>query len=267
MAVAKKDLIQSIRYPTWALQLIIWPLIFPLLYIMSAVGMAGPGGNGTNAFKNAAGTDSFMGYIVIGTMAWMWVNTTMWSFGTYLREEQTRGTLESNWLCPIKKFNMLIGGGIVSAMEALMMSIVSIWEYKYIYGVNFTGSMFCWIIMFIVMMPGVYGLGSLFASLVLWVKETNSAVHLVRGVIMIFCGITFPTAIMPGWMQLVSKVLPFTFGISAARTLMIVGGTLKDAFWDILICFIEGIILLIAGRFGFKAVENKVRISGSLERF
>jgi ABC-2 type transport system permease protein len=267
MAVAKKDLTQMTRYPTWIIQLVIWPLIFPLMYILSAVGMSGPGGSGLEAFQNVAGTKSFMGFIVIGTMAWMWVNTTMWGFGTYLREEQTRGTLESNWLCPINRFDLLLGGGMVSLIQALFISVISVLEYRFIYGVHFSGNIFGWLLIFLVMTPGVYGFGALFASLVLWAKETGASVQLVRGIMMILCGITFPIVIMPQWMQYMAKALPFTFGISAARTIMLNDGTMLSASTDMIICLIEGIVLMILGRLAFWAVENKVRNSGSLERF
>lgn len=267
MAVAKKDLTQMTRYPTWIIQLIIWPLIFPLMYILSAVGMSGPGGSGLETFQNISGTKSFMGFIVIGTMAWMWVNTTMWGFGTYLRDEQVRGTLESNWLCPINRFDILLGGGMVSFLQALLIAVISMLEYRFIYKIQFTGNIFSWLLVFIVMTPGVYGLGSLFASLVLWAKETGAAVQLVRGIMMILCGITFPIIIMPQWMQYLAKGLPFTFGISAARTIMLNGGTILSAGIDLSICLLEGLVLMFLGRLAFKGVENKVRNSGSLERF
>lgn len=266
-AVFLKDFTQMLRYPTWFIQLIIWPLIFPLMYILSAYGMAGPDRYGLQAFKDVTGTGSFMGFIVVGTMAWLWVNTTMWSFGGYLREEQTRGTLESNWLCPINKFDLLIGGGLVSVFQAIFISAVSIIEYRFIYGVHFTGSVFSWILMFIIMMPAVYGLGGLFASLILWLKEVNAAVNLARGVMMILCGITFPIAIMPGWMGTIAKAIPFTYGIEAARQIMVNGESLYSAGYNILMCLLEGFVLLITGRLLFKVIENKVKISGSLERF
>ena len=266
-AVAKKDLIQIVRYPTWIIQMLIWPLIFPLVYILSAAGMAGPGSSGTEIFKNATGTSSFMGFIVVGTMAWMWVNTTMWGFGTYLREEQTRGTLESNWLCPIKKFDLLIGGAVVSVIQALVISIISVTEYRFIYGIHFTGNILTWLAMFLIMLPGVYGLGMLFASLVLWAKEANAAVNVVRGTMMILCGITFPIAIMPVFMQNLAKLIPFTYGISATRAIMINGVNLSNVKVEILMCLGEGIIFLLLGRLAFRHTENKVRELGSLERF
>lgn len=265
--IAKKDLSQYLRYPSWLLQLLIWPAMFPLMYILSAYGMAGTSNQGLSAYKSATGTNDFIGFIVIGTMIYMWANMTMWSFGTYLRDEQNRGTLESNWLCPIHKFDILIGGSVVSIVQGIISIIVSMLEYRFIFGVHFTGNVLVWCIVFIVLMPGVYGLSSIFASLVLWVKETNSMVQLVRGLIMILCGISFPISVMPTWMQSAAKFLPFTFGISASRTIMLNGGTLLKALPDISLCFFEGIIYLIIGRICFMLVNRKVRMTGSLDNF
>lgn len=265
--IAKKDLSQYLRYPSWLLQLLIWPAMFPLMYILSAYGMAGTSNQGLSAYKSATGTNDFIGFIVIGTMIYMWANMTMWSFGTYLRDEQNRGTLESNWLCPIHKFDILIGGSVVSIVQGIISIIVSMLEYRFIFGVHFTGNVLVWCIVFIVLMPGVYGLSSIFASLVLWVKETNSMVQLVRGLIMILCGISFPISVMPTWMQSAAKFLPFTFGISATRTIMLNGGTLLKALPDISLCLFEGIIYLIIGRICFMLVNRKVRMTGSLDNF
>jgi ABC-2 type transport system permease protein len=191
----------------------------------------------------------------------------MWSFGTYLREEQMRGTLESNWLCPINKFDMLIGGGLSTAVLGVFITAVSVIEYRFVYGVHFTGNILQWILIFIVMMPGVYGLGTLFASIILWLKEANAAVNIARGVMMIFCGITFPISVMPEWMRILSKGVPFTYGIDAARQVMINGEGLKGASYNIMMCLIEGVVIFIIGRLLFMTVENKVKNSGSLERF
>lgn len=267
MAVFRKELTQVTRYKDWIVGLFVWPLIFPLMYILSGVGMAGPDGGGFKTFSKVTGTDNFMGFVVIGTMAWSWVNRTMWSFGTFLRDEQNRGTLESNWLCPISRFDLLIGGGFMNLVISILVILISVLEYRLVFGIHFSGSVINWIVAFLVMIPGVYGFGAIFASLVLWVKETNSAVHLARGMMMLLCGITYPITLMPSWMQGAAKCLPFTFGISAARKLMIQGLNLGAAGKDLLLCLLVGVIYLLMGRMSFMAVERQVRNSGSLERF
>lgn len=265
--VMRKDIILMVRYPTWIIQMIIWPLIFPLLYILSAMGFAGPDRSGLEVFKAAAGTESYKAFIMVGTMAWMWVNITMWSFGSYLREEQMLGTLESNWLCPINKFDFLVGAALVSAIQGLFMSAVSVIEYRFVYGIHFSGGIFLWLLMYLIMVPAVYGVGMLLSSLILWAKEVNAAVNIVRGIMMILCGITFPISVMPVWMQHAAKIIPFTYGISATRQVMVNGSSLGAASNDILMCLLEGLIFVIAGRVVFRYIEGRVKNSGSLERF
>lgn len=262
-----KEFIQTMRYPTWLLSLVIWPLIFPLAYVLSAVGMAGPDRSGFAAFNAQAGTSNYVGFIVIGTMAWMWVNITMWTYGTFLREEQMRGTLESNWLCPINKFDLLIGGGVMPLLQSLVITIVSIVEYRFIYGVHFGGNLFAWLILFLTMIPGVFGFGMLFASLILWAKDANAAVNVARGIMMMLCGITFPISVMPSPLQCAARFLPFTYGIEASRKVMLMGGSLKSAGMDIFFCIIEGMVLVLLGAAAFNKTQKIVKNSGSLERF
>jgi len=267
LAVAKKDLSTLFRYPTWFISVIIWPLIFPLLYILTSFAYAGPDRKGLIVFQKVAGTENIMGYIVIGTMVWMAVNITMWNYGGYLREEQLRGTLESNWLCPVNKFSILLGAGIISMVLSIMFSVIGIIEYRLIYGIKFTGNLIDWIVVFLILFPGVYGLGMIFASLILWAKEVNAAVNVARGIMMILCGITYPIYIMPNWMQALAKFLPFTFGIQAARDILIMDKTLLETAYNLILCSGEGIIFLALGMLIFKLVEKRVKISGSLERF
>lgn len=268
-AIVKKELTQLVRYPTWIIQMLIWPLIFPLAYVLPGLSMAGTDGSGFQQFSDIAGTNSFMGFVVIGTMVWMWSNMTMWNFGTLIREEQMRGTLESNWLCPISHVDLLIGGAIVSILENLLTVVISIVEYKLVYGVHFTGNIFSWIICFIVLIPGVYGFGSIFASLVLWFKETGAAVQIIRGFITIFCGISFPIIVLPNSLKIISKILPFTYGINLTRNVMLNDISIFSAIAlkDIVPALTIGIILLIVGRICFLKVELKVKNEGSLERF
>lgn len=266
-AVFKKELTQLMRYPTWIIQLLIWPLIFPLMYIMSALGMAGPDKSGFSVFEAATGTKNFIAYIVVGTTIWMSVNMIMWGYGTFLREEQMRGTLESNWLCPINKFDYLVGGGILQLLMSFVTAAIGIIEYKYLYGIEFTGNPIYWIMVYLIMIPGVYGVGMLFASVILWAKEANAAVNVVRGILMIVCGITFPVSVTPLWLQNIAKFIPFTYGIAMSRQIMVNGESFKSAGYNIFMCLLQGIILLILGRLAFLSTERKVKQSGSLERF
>ncbi len=63
------------------------------------------------------------------------------------------------------------------------------------------------------------GLGLINAGLGLVVRETAVLSNIIFGLLLIFTGANVPIDDLPGWMQAVSEVLPFTHGIEAARQL------------------------------------------------
>ena len=69
------------RYPSWIIALFIWPIIFPMAYILSSQALAGPNGGGLLIFQRNAGTTDVVGYIAIGTIIWMWQNVVLWNVG------------------------------------------------------------------------------------------------------------------------------------------------------------------------------------------
>ncbi len=60
------------------------------------------------------------------------------------------------------------------------------------FGVKFNGSLWLALLVILAAIPSVYGLGFAFASVVITVKEANAFVFLIRGIVMVFCGITYP---------------------------------------------------------------------------
>ncbi|MCG8532021.1 MAG: ABC transporter permease, partial [Desulfovibrionales bacterium] len=117
---------------------------------------------------------------------------------------------------------------------------------------------------FILTAPTIYGLGLLFASLVIWAKEVNVMVFLVRGLIMIFCGISFPLAVMPAWMQTVAKFIPMTYAIRAFRISYLTNQGFGAIKTDLIILSSFGVILFILGFIAFQRTEALVRKKGTL---
>src|SRR3974377_2293573 len=127
-AVVRREWTIFRRYPSWIIALFIWPIIFPMAYILSSQALAGPNNGGLLIFQHNAGTTDVIGYIVIGTIIWMWQNVVLWNVGFSLREEQLRGTLESNWLSPSWRFSLLLGNSAVQMVTMLIFIAVSLLE-------------------------------------------------------------------------------------------------------------------------------------------
>lgn len=267
LAVVRREWIIFRRYPSWIVALLVWPIIFPMVYIFSARALAGPDGGSLSLFAQLAGTEDYLGYIAIGTTVWMWQNVVLWDVGFALRAEQMRGTLETNWLTPTWRFSYLLGNSLVQLFSMLLFLLISVIEFALLFGVRMHGNPWLVILMVIASMPAIYGLGFAFASLVITAKEASTFVFLVRGLVMIFCGITFPIAILPEWMQAVSRWLPQSYMIRGVRNAALAGADLKTLMPDIQALLLFGLAWLSIGYILFHWMERQARKTGTIGHY
>jgi ABC-2 type transport system permease protein len=247
--------------------LFIWPLIFPMLYILTARALAGPDGSGMAVFMETTGATDFIGYIVIGTTVWMWQNIVLWDVGFSLRNEQMRGTLESNWLSPTWRFSYLLGHTGPQIVSMLMFITITAIEFGLLFGIRLNGSPWMILLMMLAAIPSIYGLGFAFASLVITVKEANAFVFLIRGLVMIFCGITFPVSLLPGWMQSIAKWLPQTYLIHGMRAAAFSEAGLPELAPDLIPLLLFGTFWLVVGYFTFLWMERRARRTGAIGQY
>ena len=266
-AVVRREWVIFIRYPSWIIALFIWPIIFPMGYILTARALSGVDGSGLTTFQNTTGLNEYVGYIAVGTMIWMWQNIVLWAVGYSLRNEQLRGTLESNWLSPTWRFSYLLGSSIPQLVSMLMLMLVSGLEYAFLFRVHFSGSLWLTLLVILAAIPSVYGIGFAFASLVITLKEANAFVFLVRGIVMIFCGITYPLAILPGWMQSVAEWLPQTYIIHGVRIAALSTAGFSAITFDLKMLVLFGIFWLAVGYFLFNMMERRARQTGAIGQY
>ena len=135
LAVLRREWTIFTRYPSWIIALFIWPLIFPMMYILTARALSGPDGSGLAVFIATTGATDYIGYIIIGTTVWMWQNIVLWDVGFALRNEQMRGTLESNWLSPTWRFSYLLGQTGPQIVSMAMFIGITALEFGILFGV------------------------------------------------------------------------------------------------------------------------------------
>jgi ABC-2 type transport system permease protein len=265
-AVCRRILLTYFRYPTFLIALVVWPIVYPFAYIFVCEALAGPDNMAVGTFVGLAGTDDYTSYIVIGAMFWWWFNMILWGFGSSLRQEQVRGTLESNWLAPAPKVFLLLGSAWADLLLCLGMLGISWLSGRLLYGVRMLGSIWHLLTVVAASIPSIYGIGVIFASLVLVAKETNSFVYFTRGLITVFSGITYPIAVLPGWMSAISRALPLTHSINAVRAIAI-GNSLGAVSSELQYLLISGAVLLSAGLLIFFRVQRHMLTTGTVGQY
>jgi ABC-2 type transport system permease protein len=109
------------------------------------------------------------------------------------------------------------------------------------------------------------GLGLITAALALRVRETAVLTNILFGFLLIFTGANIPLADLPGWMQNVSDVLPFTHAIEAARELAD-GASLTSVLDLIGEELLIGLVYAVLGYSLLRFFENQGRRHATLDR-
>jgi ABC-2 type transport system permease protein len=266
-AIVRREWTIFKRYPSWIIALFIWPLIFPMMYILTARALSGIDGSGLAVFTQTTGASNFIGYIVVGTTVWMWQNIVLWDVGFALRNEQMRGTLESNWLSPTWRFSYLLGHTGPQLITMTMFILITALEFGLFFGVRFNGSPRLALLVMLVSIPAIYGLGFAFASIVITAKEAHTFVFLVRGLVMIFCGITFPVSLLPGWMQTIATWMPQTYMIHGMRAAAFANASFADLWPDLRALLLFGAFWLTLGYLLFRWMERRARRTGAIGQY
>jgi ABC-2 type transport system permease protein len=268
LAVAKKEWTIFRRYPSWIVAFIIWPALFPAGYIFTAKALGGPDGSALPAFGELTGTTDYVSFTVVGSVMWMWLNITLWDVGFQLRSEQMRGTLESNWLCPVWRISIMLGASLTKLATSMILLLVTVVEFRLFFGVNLVRGNFALLLLILLLViPSIYGLGMAFASLVIRFKEANAMVFLVRGIFMIFCGITYPLVVLPGWMRAIASLLPLTYAIQGIRAVVLADAAFSDILPDLQALGIFALVMPTVGYMAFRWTERRSRQIGGLGQY
>ena len=108
------------------------------------------------------------------------------------------------------------------------------------------------------------GLGLINAGLGLRIRENAVLSNVIFGILLIFSGANVPLDALPGWMSAISKVLPLTHGIAAARDLAD-GASLGDVAGLIGTEALVGAVFGVAGYALLRGMEQLSRRRATLE--
>ncbi|HEX6127812.1 MAG TPA: ABC transporter permease [Candidatus Limnocylindria bacterium] len=256
------------RYPSLLVGFLFWPIALPLAYVFQARGFAGDSQAALDAFAQRAGTTEVAGFLFLGWAAYMWISMVLWGPGTALRTEQVRGSLEALFMTPVSRLVILFGPVLSQVVWAVWMFSIVAATMTLVFGVELAvASALRALAVIFIAVPALYGLGALFAAVVLRFGEVSALVQGVRGLFTVFCGMSFPIAVLPEWGRAVALALPPTYLIGDLRHVLLSGAGLVELIPDLAILLSLGLLLCGLAVVAFRRTERYARRGGSLAQY
>jgi ABC-2 type transport system permease protein len=261
-AIVHKDWKQYWRYPLNAVSTVFQPVIWlaPVYFMGKAFSVNGQ----ALGFAQYSGTSDFMSFIILGAVLGNFINAVFWGMGYALKNDMDSGVMESNWMTPIPRLLILIGRSLTNLSVTAVTSLGMLVICGLIFGFHPTGNVWSAVLAIIPMLIGLYGFGFAFAAVVLLMREANTMVDMSAFLVQIFSGTDFPVTVLPKWLLPIALILPLTYGIDAARGLLLRTDTLLSIGMEIVLLIVFMFVMLWFGSWIFYRVERRVRTLGTL---
>lgn len=261
-AVMMRELKIYVRYRSWFVASLVWPLLFPFSFILMGKGLAGTGGAHTETFSALAGTEDFASFMIIGNILWMFININLWTGGLTFQQDRERGTFETHCALPSSLLAQAFGTTLASAVTNFFPILLAISLYALTGWLTVEGPFFSILAAFGLIIPFLVGFLLIFASLTLRTRQSGMIVQVTRMVLSFLCGMQFPLAVLPLPVQRAGRILPLTRQVDLLRDVIIEGAKLTERGADVAYILLWGVGSLLAGILLFSLVEQSVRKKG-----
>lgn len=196
-----------------------------------------------------------------------WSNV-LWNMSAQFYWEKETGTLEAYFVAPVSRMAILLGmalGGIVNttlrAMSILIAGILIFHVPLMIY------EPLTALLIFFLTIVALYALGMLFASLfMMYGREAWHTANLLQEPVQFLSGSYFPlsSTAVPSVVQLLSSLIPLTFGLDGIRRVLILGEGIRTTWLNVIALVVFIVILLPLAKFALNYMENLGKKEGRL---
>lgn len=214
-------------------------------------------------FARLFGVDAGLQFsVAVGLILWLWLSTLVWEVGYGVQNDMEEGTLESLLSTPVSITTLLAAKSIVSLISALYSS-VAVLGWMSALGVRLP---FSWpLLLGLCLLCGaaMSGFTLLLTSSVLLMHRSENLGQTLLTVLGLLSGATMPTELFPTALRVLSRLVPLSFGIEAARRLLTGQPTDDRVLW----LLVSGMVYVTVGRALLRMAERRMRITGTTGEF
>lgn len=180
--------------------------------------------------------------------------------------ERFQKTLGYLLVTPAPRLPLFLGRALPVAANGFLIAAFSLVVGGAIVGVDIPASSYAPLLLAaLISVIGCTGFGLLGAGFGLLLRDQAVLANILFGLLLVFTGANVPIDQLPGWMQGVSNVLPFTHGIEAARRIAD-GAGLGEVDGLLATEAAVGLAYTVLGYAFIRAAENASRRYATLER-
>jgi ABC-2 type transport system permease protein len=224
-------------------------------------------GRALTPYLNEYGTGYFA-YVFTASAFFGYIGTGAGSYSERIRIEQLQGTLEAQLAAPIKTLTLLFSltawNFIFATFELLIYAAAGVFLFKLDFS---NANLPALAAVFFLSAISFAALGILSSCFVLLFKRGNPAAWVLNNFEGLLGGVYFPTAVLPLWLQGLSKLLPITYAVKAFELALHKGAGVHELRGELLILSAFAAALAPLSLLAFDKAIERARRDGTLAQY
>ena len=206
-------------------------------------------------------------YFALGNALQLTANAGIFGVIATVANERQYGTLPILLASPANRLVTFLSRSVVNVIDGIATVIVGLAVTVVLYGLDLHHANLLLLgLCVLVISLTTAGLGLMFGSIGLVMRDAIIIANIVYYVLLIICGINFPVSRLPGLLQLVAYGLPLTRGVQAARD-AVAGASLGQVGGLLTGELLVGLVWAAAGYLLFRWLESWARQGGLQEAY
>jgi ABC-2 type transport system permease protein len=212
-------------------------------------------------------TITSIAFIAVGNAMQASASASIFAVCNLTSEEKWQGTLIPLIATPANRFPLFLGRSLYQIFNGMAAITVGFFYAKYVFGVDMSRADFLAlaVVIFITCLA-MTGFGLMLGSLGLFLRTAMIIANIFLFLGLLICGVNFPVADLPAWLQPISYAIPMTYGTMAARA-AVGGANLLELTPILLQEILAGVGSIVVGYLLFIGFETLARRRGTLEEF
>jgi ABC-2 type transport system permease protein len=221
-------------------------------------------------------TSGLFEFLYVGNAFFMYVVNVLAGIGMMIHDDREHyQMLKYIYLAPIRMYFYFLGRSSAHITISTLGVAVTLTVGVLFFGLNLSLQNVHWPLLLFGVVSGLVAtlaVGILLAGIALvTAMHSFSATEAVAGVFYLASGCIYPIDILPGWMQVVSKLLPFTYWMEIIRR-GILGARLVPSLSPLSDLQLVGIMtattvgLVLLSHFGFQLCDYGARLHGKIDQ-
>ncbi|HOE52590.1 MAG TPA: ABC transporter permease [Methanomassiliicoccales archaeon] len=181
--------------------------------------------------------------------------------------EKHIGTMASILGTPTRMYYVFLGKGAYQSVIGLFTVTVSLLLSSWLFGVDLSGAdPLTLATVLVVTCFAMVGFGMVIGSVGVYLRSSMVLGSIVLYLGLLLCGVNFPIAYLPRWLQPASYAFPLTYGVEAVRRVAM-GAGLADVSHLLIVMLAMGAAFYVLAYLLFEVFERLALRRGSLDMF